>query len=197
MVVLVMAAPRFSGLSLSDRIALGIASFRYKLRVMQKGEPATVAETLEPDTKLLELASFNTENFSKYNQAVLKAAYYSRLDPDLIRAVIIIESGFNDKAISRVGASGLMQLMPSTARELGVNDIFNPEENISGGSEYLRLMLDMFKGDLNLALAAYNAGPGAVRKFDGIPPYRETQQYVKKVLSVYNALKQQQARKTT
>jgi soluble lytic murein transglycosylase-like protein len=100
---------------------------------------------------------------------------------DLLKAVARAESGFNPNAVSRSGAVGVMQLMPGTARALGVADSYDPEQNIMGGAKYLRQMLDEFGGDVELALAAYNAGPGAVRKYGGVPPYEETQNYVRTV----------------
>ncbi len=104
-----------------------------------------------------------------------------RLDKALIKAVIKVESDFDPQVVSRKGAQGLMQLMPQTAREIGVNNPFDPSDSIYGGSLYLRRMLDAFDLNLDHALAAYNAGPGAVRKYGGIPPYEETQNYVKRV----------------
>lgn len=107
------------------------------------------------------------------------------LDPRLVQAVVQVESGYNPKALSNKGAIGLMQLMPGTARDLGVDDPWNPEHNVAGGTQYLRRMLDFFSGDLELALAAYNAGPQAVLEHAGIPPYSETRAYVRKILCLY------------
>ncbi len=109
----------------------------------------------------------------------------TRLDADLVRAVILAESAFDQRAVSRKGAMGLMQLMPETAGALAVSDPFDPEQNVRAGTRYLRQMLDAFSGSLELALAAYNAGPEAVRRFGGIPPYRETVEYVEKVMRLY------------
>jgi soluble lytic murein transglycosylase-like protein len=107
------------------------------------------------------------------------------LDPKLVRALIYVESAENPVAVSNRGALGLMQLMPETAEELGVHDPLMPMDNVRGGVEYFSQMLRRFDGDVELALAAYNAGPGAVEKFGGIPPYPETINFVKKVLNLY------------
>lgn len=110
--------------------------------------------------------------------------HYARqfgLEPALVKAVIRVESDFDPKALSHKGAAGLMQLIPETAADLAVSDPFDPTESIRGGSSYLRKMLDRFSWNLDLALAAYNAGPGAVQRHGGIPPYEETRRYIKKV----------------
>jgi soluble lytic murein transglycosylase-like protein len=114
--------------------------------------------------------------------------YYARrhhVEPKLVRAMIQVESGYNPRALSHKGAMGLMQLMPETAQELAVEDPYDPFENIRGGTTYLRRLLDRFRQRLELALAAYNAGPGAVDRHSGIPPYDETRDYVRRVLRLY------------
>jgi soluble lytic murein transglycosylase-like protein len=113
------------------------------------------------------------------------AARRHGLEPALVLAVVQVESAFRPHAISPKGAQGLMQLMPPTARELGVKDAFDPEQNLDGGARYLRQLLVRYKGDVKRALAAYNAGPGAVDRHQGVPPYRETRQYVRRVLDKY------------
>ena len=124
---------------------------------------------------------------SELAEVIADASRTHGVDPRLVAAVARRESAFNANAVSPVGACGIMQLMPATARYLGVNNIFDSRENVFAGARYLRTLLDTFHGDLDLTLAAYNAGPGAVRKFNGVPPFRETQAYVKNVRAFYEA----------
>jgi hypothetical protein len=107
----------------------------------------------------------------------------NNIRPDLVRAVIQVESGFNPRAVSPKGAQGLMQLMPATARRFGVSDSFDARQNVMAGTQYLRVLLDQFQGDVSLAVAAYNAGENAVLRYGGIPPYKETRGYVAKIQS--------------
>jgi len=124
---------------------------------------------------------------------ILRAGRKHEVSPALIKAVIHAESAFDPDATSRVGAGGLMQLMPVTAREMGVRDRFNPAQNITGGTRYLKHLMGRF-GDLELAVAAYNAGPEAVRRHGGVPPYRETRAYVRNVLGLYKQYRSEFAR---
>lgn len=121
---------------------------------------------------------------SAYDALIEETARRHGVPPALVKAVVKAESNFQRHAVSSKGAQGLMQLMPATAAELGVQDAFDPAENIGAGTRYLRAMIDRF-GDWELALAAYNAGPGTVDEYGGVPPYRETRQYVERVLHYY------------
>jgi soluble lytic murein transglycosylase-like protein len=129
----------------------------------------------------MQLAS--SVNPAEYEHIISTCATKYGVNPCLIKAVIHAESGYNPNAVSRKGASGLMQLMPGTARSLKVSNSFDPQDNVEGGVKYLRFLLDTFRGDVSLAVAAYNAGLSKVAKYGGIPPYNETRTYVNRVLS--------------
>ncbi|NQY26537.1 MAG: lytic transglycosylase domain-containing protein [Piscirickettsiaceae bacterium] len=128
-------------------------------------------------------------NTTSYSDYINVAAQRYNVDPALVRALIHAESAFNPKARSKAGAQGLMQLMPATAKELGVTNALNAQQNINGGVKYLAQLLTDFNGNIKLATAAYNAGPNAVKKYNGVPPYSETQMYVKRVAILHHRYK--------
>jgi soluble lytic murein transglycosylase-like protein len=127
------------------------------------------------------------ERFTRYDEWIRQASILYQIPPELIRAVIKIESNYDARAVSHTGAQGLMQLMPETALRMQVRDPFDPRENIFGGTRYLRVLANMFNGDLSLTIAGYNAGEAAVVRYAGIPPYEETQDYVVKVTGFYRS----------
>jgi hypothetical protein len=128
-----------------------------------------------------------------FHPIILEAADRYEVDLALIKAIIMVESRYNPNAISRRGAKGLMQLMPKTAQALGVGDSFNPEHNINAGVRYFKKLLDQFDGDVKLALAAYNAGSRKVRKYNGVPPFKATRYFIKKVFKYHQYYKKQAA----
>lgn len=125
------------------------------------------------------------DRFTRYDEWIRQAAILYQIPEELIRAVIMCESNYDARAVSPAGAQGLMQLIPETAARMQIRDSFDPRENIFGGTRYLRVLANMFNGDIELTIAGYNAGEGAVVRFAGIPPYDETQQYVIRVLTYY------------
>ncbi len=153
-----------------------------KLRAGFPARPATNAATKAA-------FHFPAASAIDLNEAVNSASGRYRLDPDLVNSVIKAESGFNVRAISPKGAQGLMQLMPGTASQLGVPNVFDPEANIEGGTKYLRELLERYNFDLVKALAAYNAGPQSVEQFGGVPPYYETRAYVARIVRDFNKKK--------
>lgn len=124
--------------------------------------------------------------YADYKDIIKEAADKHQVDPQLVHAVIQVESNYQPYTRSTKGAMGLMQLMPQTAADLQVSNAYDPHENIHGGTKYLRFLLDLFKGDLELSLAGYNAGENAVSRYGGIPPYHETKNYIRKVMELYS-----------
>ena len=132
----------------------------------------------------------STQNAKHYLPIIKQYAHQYQLKVELVQAIIAAESCFDQLAVSKAGAQGLMQLMPATAAELGVSNVFNARQNIAAGTRYLHQMLEMFDADLEFALAAYNAGPGTVQKYQGMPPYPETKNYVRRVLKYFQRFQQ-------
>ncbi len=149
--------------------------------VQENNQPLLAVQKVDNAKMVLADMPLADQNLSTLIEA---AARKYKVDPKLVAAVAEVESNGNQDAVSSVGAIGVMQLMPDTAASLGV-DPYNKQQNIEGGAKYLRQMLDTFGGDTKKAVAAYNAGPGAVKDYGGVPPYKETQNYVNKVLDIY------------
>jgi len=148
------------------------------------GVPAAMLRGIVPDEVIEEIRP-TADGPVDFERLVAESAQRHGLDPALVRAVVGVESGFQPQAVSPKGAQGLMQLMPATARDLGVTDPFDPAANLDGGSRHLSALVVRYEGDLTKALAAYNAGMGAVARHGGVPPYAETRKYVQKVLGRY------------
>jgi len=160
---------------------------RYYLFKKEVARPVTLETAKPPEhNSSFGAGQINVANRTLYAPLIEKAAAEYQLDPALMHAIITVESGYNPQAVSPKGATGLMQLMPDTARRYAVKNIFDPQENIQGGARYLRFLLDMFKNNLDLTLAAYNAGEKAVLQYGmNIPPFAETRAYVPSVLLHY------------
>ena len=155
------------------------SSFEHEMLDLEESEPDRSTPNNDQESK------------DPYMPIILAAANQYKVDPAIIRAIIMAESGNNPKAISNRGARGLMQLMPRTAKSLGVKDSFNPEQNIHGGVKYFSQLLDKFNGDPSLALAAYNAGSRKVKKYKGVPPFKTTKRYIKKVFKYQKLFEQE------
>jgi soluble lytic murein transglycosylase-like protein len=172
------------GSSFTDVATEDIASFEKDL-----SPPPTAPVSLTLPASSSPVRASAVRSATDLTQVVNSASAAYHLDPDLVNSVIHAESGFNSHAVSPKGARGLMQLMPSTADTLGVNDAFDPQENVGGGSRYLRELLERYNFDLVKALAAYNAGPQRVEQYNGVPPFHETRAYVAKIVHDYNRKK--------
>lgn len=180
--VLGVAAPVAAQVVMERRADGSVVITNQKRRALSAN--ASSART-SPGVQVLSAPRLRSASVPELEDWVTLHAGRQNLDVNLVLSVIAAESSFDPRAQSHKGAIGLMQLMPDTARELGIDDPWDPEANIRGGTRYLRQMLDRFGQDLELALAAYNAGPGAVERNGGIPPYRETRSYIERVLTRY------------
>jgi len=171
----------------------GILFNRAYAPAVQAKETTTVAETVNIDSNVESdyiPADVPTSGDHELDLIIFRSAERYGVDPRLLHALIWQESKYKPHARSNVGAQGLMQLMPATASAMGVDDAFRPDQNISGGTAYLDSLLTRYHNNVALALAAYNAGPGAVDKYHGVPPYRETREYVARVIREFNRRKQ-------
>jgi soluble lytic murein transglycosylase-like protein len=165
--------------------ARSMTAYRFFGNVSEALVSIRISRTLQYSTYGKAVYDSSAQVNTPFADVIAEASRAHGVDPRLVAAVAHRESRFNPKAVSPVGAVGLMQLMPATARYLGVKDIFDARQNVFGGVRYLRTLLDTFHGDLDLTLAAYNAGPGAVQKYNGVPPYRETRNYVSSIRAAY------------
>jgi soluble lytic murein transglycosylase-like protein len=161
--------------------------------IIDQGEGASASAVEETKAEEVNALSSNVarKKDELFHPIIHEAAYRNEVDPALVKAIIMVESSYNPKAISKKGAKGLMQLMPITAESLGVKDVFDPANNINAGVAYFRTLLNQFNGDERLALAAYNAGSKKVRQYKGVPPFEATQLYIEKVFAYYETYKTQ------
>ncbi|MFO6424642.1 lytic transglycosylase domain-containing protein [Motilimonas sp. KMU-193] len=161
------------------------SNYKLLMRTPKQTKPASFGNWTDAPAKRVKIYRVNQKLRQHYHPTIVDIATRYQLEPALLHAVISAESGYNPQAVSRAGAIGIMQLMPGTAKMLGVSNSYDVLQNMEAGAKYLRMMLDTFNNK-KLALAAYNAGPGAVKKYNNaIPPYKETQNYVKKVMGYY------------
>jgi len=182
--------PRLTLLLLTTAIIFSLfpfASYAQESAAQPVGKKGTIVEA----TKTKRRSPHIKRKESLYHPIIVRAAKRHGVDPALVKAIIMAESGYNARAVSKKGASGLMQLMPITAKALGVKNALDPEHNVNGGVKYFRNLLDQFNDDVKLAVAAYNAGSSKVREHQDIPPIRATQLYVKKVLEYYEYYKKE------
>ena len=193
------------GSFMSESKSMGIAEELYKkitgeemspemkYKISQRtSEIRTFNTTAVPDSTSVKPSSESLQRLQKYENNINEASKNFGVDKDIIKSIIMTESAGNKNAVSSAKAKGLMQLMDSTATDMGVKNVFNPKENINGGTKYFAQMLRQYGGDVKLALAAYNAGPQNVEKYNGVPPFDETKNYINKVLGYLNHFKENQ-----
>lgn len=176
---------RFNELSSFGAQLQSVDSDFQKMLDASMSKASSANDTPFKDKVFSSLNRYGSTSPEEIDELIATYSAKNNLDKDFVKALIKQESGFQTDATSHCGAMGLMQLMPSTADSMGVKNAYDAEQNIAGGTKYLKGLMDRFDGNMELALAAYNAGPGAVQKYGGIPPYKETQNYVKNVLSNY------------
>ena len=152
--------------------------------------PAAEPEMAAPGKNDVVIAAVEPSN-GPYHDIIIEASRRHKVDPAIVKAIIMAESSYNPKAVSKRGAMGLMQLMPITAKEMGVENIFDPEHNINGGVRYYKRLLKRYRGDVHLALAAYNAGSENVKKYRGVPPFKAPRYYIRKVIKYYRQYKKE------
>lgn len=177
-----------TGLGVAEQIYKRLTGENFSAEILNpKLEPLTKQPKIEVKTNTLEIPAVKPSNqsldrLSKYEEIINHASETYGVDKNIIKSVILAESSAKEKAVSTANAKGLMQIIDSTAKYLGINNVFDPKENIMGGAKYLSELLRKYNGNLKFALAGYNAGPGNVDKYNGIPPFTETQNYVKRVV---------------
>ena len=176
---------------LSERQELTQSAEKNTVAIQEEATSAPIVEEAEPEEVNAPASTVPRKRDELFHPIIDEAAYRHKVDPALVKAIIMAESSYHPKAISKKGAKGLMQLMPLTAKSYGVEDAFDPTNNIRAGVAYFRTLLNQFNGDERLALAAYNAGSKRVRQYKGIPPFEATQLYIEKVFAYYETYKTQ------
>lgn len=194
LVVLAMPSSCFAAGMFRCRDASGKVSYTNLPALQQNCSPLEMGNVIRLQMDSVVSSSYGGEGAGSYDRYIRAASRRHRVDTNLIKALIYTESNFNHRAVSNKGAQGLMQLMPGTASDLGVRNVFDPSENINAGTRYFRQQLDTFNGSMVLSLAAYNAGPGLVKRLGKVPQNTETIDYIKKVLYNYKMYKAQERR---